>query len=304
MKFQILGSVEAWAGRKQINLGSRKQRLVLAVLLLEANRLVSMDRLVDLVWEHNVPASARASIQTLVSRLRAAFRQAGAAGPEIVNQGAGYVAHIDPLAIDAHRFTGLVGAAGAADDERAVDLLDEALALWHGEPLAGVASPDVAERLCSHLREGRWVALEDRMDAHLRLGSGRRLLAELTGLVAEHPLRQRLVGQLMLALYRDGRSSTALDVYRTLRTRLAGELGLDPAPELVQLESAILRADASLAPVTRIEEAADPRLIPTDVGDRAALLRSLLADESVLLMLSGTRDIDRVTAVIPRAGAA
>lgn len=304
MEFQILGSVEARADGKHINLGSRKQRLVLAVLLLEANRLVSMDRLVDLVWEHDAPASARASIQTLVSRLRAAFRQAVAGGPEITGQGAGYVAHVDPLAVDAHRFTGLVGAAGSADDERAVDLLDEALALWHGEPLAGVASTDVAERLCGHLREARLVAMEDRLDAHLRLGSGRRLLAELTGLVAEHPLRQRLVGQLMLALHRDGRSSAALEVYRTLRTRLAGELGLDPAPELMRLESAILRADPALDPVTRIEETPGPRPIPADVGGRAALLRSLLADDRVLLILNDTRGTDRVIALIPRAGAA
>ncbi|MEV0154306.1 tetratricopeptide repeat protein [Micromonospora sp. NPDC050686] len=257
MEFRILGAVEAWAGGKRANLGSRKQRLVLAVLLLEANHLVPLDRLVDLVWGERAPASARASVQTLVSRLRAAFRQVGD-GPSIVGRGAGYVVHVDPLLIDAHRFTTLVLAAGASRDEPAVGLFDKALALWHGEPLAGVASTDVAERLCGHLREARWTALEDRVAAQLRLGGGRQLLAELTGIVAEHPLRQRLVGQLMLALHRDGRTAAALDAYRTLRTRLADELGLDPAPELVRLESAILRADPALDPATRSRTASPP----------------------------------------------
>ncbi|RQX07764.1 transcriptional regulator [Micromonospora inaquosa] len=257
MKFRILGTVEAWAGRERVNLGSRKQRLVLAVLLLEPNRLVPLDRLVDLVWGEEVPASARASIQTLVSRLRAALRQAGD-GPAIVGRGAGYVVHVDPLLIDAHRFTDLVLKAGSADDERAVELFDQALALWHGEALAGVAPTEIAERLCGHLHEARWTALEDRLDAQLRLGEGRLLLAELTRLVADHPLRQRLVGQLMLALHRDGRTAAALNVYRTLRTRLAGDLGLDPAPELVWMESAILRADPALKPAARTKDTPPP----------------------------------------------
>ncbi|WP_329101388.1 tetratricopeptide repeat protein [Micromonospora sp. NBC_01699] len=257
MEFRILGAVEAWAGGKRIDLGSRQQRLVLAVLLLEPNRLVPLDRLIDLVWDEEAPASARASIQTLVSRLRAALRQADD-GTAIVGRGAGYAVQVDPLLIDAHRFTDLILAARSSDDERAVELFDQALALWRGEALAGVASTEVAERLCGHLREARWTALEDRMDAHLRLGDGRGLLAELTGLVADHPLRQRLVGQLMLALHRDGRTAAALDVYQTLRTRLAGDLGLDPAPELVRLESAILRADPALDPTAKTQNTAPP----------------------------------------------
>ncbi|WP_444947858.1 BTAD domain-containing putative transcriptional regulator [Micromonospora ureilytica] len=400
MEFRILGTVEAWAGGRRVDLGSRKQRLVLAVLLLEPNRMVPLDRLVDLVWGEDVPASARASIQTLVSRLRTALRQAGD-GPAIVGRGAGYVVHVDPLMVDAHRFTDLVLKAGSSDDERAVELFDQALALWHGEALAGVASTEVAERLCGHLDEARWSALEDRLDAQLRLGEGRRLLAELTRLVTDHPLRQRLVGQLMLALHRDGRTAAALNVYRTLRTRLAGDLGLDPAPELVWLESAILRADPALDPAARpmdtsppepvrpaqlphdahgfagraeelarldaglestsgtkiwvisgtagvgktalalhwahrhrerfpggqlyldlrgfdaehdpLSESAgllqllsglgvDPRLIPADVAGRAALFRSLLAGERVLLVLDNVRDAAQVNALIPSAG--
>jgi DNA-binding SARP family transcriptional activator/tetratricopeptide (TPR) repeat protein len=242
---RVLGPVEAWAAGTPLDLGSRKQRLVLAVLLLEANRLVPVDRLVDLVWESAPPPSARGTVQVLVSRLRAAFRQGG---PEIAGQGSGYLLRVDPAAVDVHRFTDLIGRAAQADDEGRVELLGEALALWRGDPLADVAPAEVADRLCAGLRETRWTAVEDLFEARVRLGESRRVLDELPTLVAENPVRQRLVGQLMLALHREGRTSEALDAYRALRDRLVTEFGLDPAPELRDLEAAILRADPGLDP--------------------------------------------------------
>ncbi|MEU7804520.1 BTAD domain-containing putative transcriptional regulator [Micromonospora arborensis] len=266
MDFRVLGTVEAWSDGTRLDLGSRKQRLVLAVLLLEANRPVPMDRLIDLVWTREPPASARSTVQTLVSRLRAAFLHVGAGRPEIVNQGAAYLLRVDPFTVDVHRFTDLTARARAADDEGAVDLLNQALALWRGDALADVASEEVRDRLCGRLWEARWGALEDRADARLRLGEDRQQLGELTELVADQPMRQRLVGQLILALYRAGRTNDALATYQRLRTRLVDELGLDPAPELRALEMSILRADPTLevAEGATPVQAARPAELPHD----------------------------------------
>ncbi|MEV4053116.1 BTAD domain-containing putative transcriptional regulator [Amycolatopsis sp. NPDC049688] len=264
MEFRVLGAVEATADGDPVDLGSRKQRLVLAVLLLETPHPVALDHLVDLLWPDDPPASARNTVQALISRLRAAFRAVD--GPELVTEGHGYVLRVDPETVDAHRFTTLVRRARAADDETAVALLDEALALWRGDALAGAASADVAGRLLAGLTEARWSALEDRIDAQLRLGRGRDVLAELTTLVAAHPLRQRFVGQLMLALYREGRTDAALAAFRGLRARLVTELGLDPAPELIRLEGAILAADPALDPVPESPpEPVRPAQLPHDV---------------------------------------
>ncbi|WP_033260751.1 AfsR/SARP family transcriptional regulator [Amycolatopsis vancoresmycina] len=264
MEFRVLGAVEAAADGDPVELGSRKQRLVLAVLLLETPHPVALDHLVDLLWPDDPPASARNTVQALISRLRAVFRAAD--GPELVTEGHGYVLRTDPETVDAHRFTALVRRARAADDETAVALLDEALALWRGDALAGSASADVAGRLLAGLTEARWSALEDRIDAQLRLGRGRDVLAELTTLVAAHPLRQRFVGQLMLALHREGRTDAALAAFRGLRARLVTELGLDPAPELTRLEAAILAGDPALDPGPEPgDEPVRPAQLPHDV---------------------------------------
>jgi tetratricopeptide (TPR) repeat protein len=175
VEFRVLGSVEATADGAPVDLGSRKQRLVLAVLLLEAGRPVSLERLVDLLWPTAPPASARNTVQALISRLRGVFRAAD--GPELATEGPGYVLRATPDAVDAHRFTALVRRARAAGDETAVALLDEALALWRGDALAGAASAEVAERLLAGLHEARWSALEDRIDAQLRLGDPHEAIA-------------------------------------------------------------------------------------------------------------------------------
>jgi DNA-binding SARP family transcriptional activator len=274
VEFRILGPVEARAGGRPIGLGSRKQRLVLAILLLAANRPVPRERLIDLLWPHDPPASATNTLQALVSRLRSALRPFGPDAPEIVSEGSGYLIRMDPLAVDAHRFTALCARAAVTDDEQAVTLLDEALALWHGDPLAGAASGEVAHRLCGSLTEARWTAVEDRLDAQLRLGRGRQVLAKLTGLVAAHPLRQRLVGQLMLALHHEGRTDEALEAYQALRVRLGEELGLDPAPDLRRLQSRILASEPDPAPEPPAVEprpAQLPHDIPGFAGRETAL---------------------------------
>ncbi|MCR6482502.1 tetratricopeptide repeat protein [Amycolatopsis sp. OK19-0408] len=305
MEFRVLGAVEATADGAPVDLGSRKQRLVLAVLLLEGAHPVSRDRLVDILWPDDPPASARNTVQALISRLRAVFRAAD--GPELVTEGPGYALRAEPETVDAHRFTALVRRARAADDETAVAMLDEALALWRGDALAGAASAEIAAQLLAGLGESRWSALADRIDAQLRLGRGRDVLGELTTLVAAHPLRQRFVGQLMLALHREGRTDAALAAYRDLRARLATELGLDPAPELVKLEAAILRGDAALEPAPEPpHEPVRPAQLPHDVRGftgRAAELARLDAPAGTgsgpdIRVLTGTAGVGKTALAV------
>ena len=300
MDLRVLGAVEAWSHGVPLTLGSRKQRLVLGVLLLEANRLVSVDRLVDLVWGPAPPASARGTLQALVSRLRTAFRPAGADRPEILYRGTGYLLSVDPSSVDAHRFMALIATARTVDDEESVELLDQALALWRGDPLADVATQEIRERLCGRLREARWAAVEDRIDARIRLGESRRVLDELTEVVAEHPVRPRLVAQLMLALHREGRTNEALETYRTLRARLVEKFGLDPAPELRDLEAAILRADPELAAPR--PQPVRPAELPHDVGGFVGRERELArlhaGAGSGIWVISGTAGVGKTALAV------
>jgi DNA-binding SARP family transcriptional activator len=246
VSLRLLGPVEASAEGQPINLGPRKQRLVLAILALEANRPVEVSRIVDLLWPGEPPRTAGHAVRVCVSALRGAF--AGVDGLEIRTRGSGYLMAADPMTIDVHLFRSLVSQAGTARDDAArIGLLRRALDLWSGPPLAGAAPPETWQRLMAGLVETRLAAREDLIDARLRLGAHRDLLEELTGLVAEHPQRERAARQLMLALYRSGRQSEALAVYRRARQWLAEELGLDPGAELRDLELAILRGDPGIA---------------------------------------------------------
>ncbi|MCW3815244.1 tetratricopeptide repeat protein [Micromonospora sp. DR5-3] len=265
MEFRILGAVEVWSEQTRVDVGGRQPRLVLAALLLEPDRVVPVDRLIDLVWGESPPPSARGTLQALVSRLRTVLRRIGAP-VEIVSRGAGYLVRVDPDTVDAHRFTALTARARTAGDEAAVELLDRALGLWRGEALADVADDDVRHRLCAGLTEARWTAVEDRAEALLRLGRARQVVGELTDQVARQPGRQRLVGRLMLALHREGRADEALATYQRVRALLAEELGLDPAPELRRLQQLILRADPALGlPGGAGRAAIRPAELPHDV---------------------------------------
>jgi DNA-binding SARP family transcriptional activator/tetratricopeptide (TPR) repeat protein len=278
VRFQLLGEVRAWAGETPVDLGVRKQRFVLAVLALEVNRPVPADRLIDLLWPIAPPASARGMIHTYVSKLRTALNRhdAAAAGVSLGGGPGGYELRCDAEQVDVHRFRDLVRLARHHDDDRQrVALLDRALGLWHGPALSGVGDTDVVASLCQPLHEARLAALEDRFDALLRLGRHREVLDDLGALSAEHPLRQRLTGQLMLALHRTARTAEALDVYDRARRRLADESGLDPAAELRELHQAILRDE----PAVRTTPAR-PTQLPADLPaftGRAAELDELLA---------------------------
>ena len=242
--FGLLGPVEGRLGDTPLDLGPRKQRLVLAALLLEANRPLSTERLVDLTWPDSPPPTARTAIHGRISRLRQVL---GAAGVELASASSGYTLRIDPGLVDAHRFTDLLARARTApDDELASTLYDEALSLWRGPALAGTADEDVRRELCGNLEEARLQAFDELTDVRLRLGRHRDLVEHLTSHLAAHPTRERTAGQLALALYRCGRVGDALETLRRTRTRLADDLGIDPGPELSALEVAILRKDESL----------------------------------------------------------
>jgi DNA-binding SARP family transcriptional activator len=286
MEFQLLGPVQARADGRLIELGERKQRLVMAVLLLEPNQLVPLGRLVDLLWRESPPSSARRIVQAHVSRLRTALSRVDRE-VTVVRRGPGYVLTCDPQQVDAHRFRLLLDRAWHSEDARdKVRLLRQALSLWRGPALADAASEEVREELCRGLDEARLAAIEERIDAELRLGRDGQLIDELTELAARHPYRQRFAGQLMLALYRAGRAAEALSVYAQIRQRLDVELGLEPSAELQQLQIAILRADPALDRSTDpvagapADGAVVPAQLPADVPDfvgRATALQRLTA---------------------------
>lgn len=254
MRFGILGATEVYAtdGRR-LAVGGPRLRALLVLLLLDAGRLVSADRLIHGLYGDNPPNRAANALQSQVSRLRQVLSAANGPEPLVEFHPAGYRLAVDPEDVDVHRFTRLAGAgqrALATDDRRrAADLLGEALALWRGEPLADVRDAPFAPPQAVRLDELRLAAAEDRIEAELRLGAAGTIVTELRELVTAYPLRERPRGQLMRALHADGRRAEALATFADARRRLADELGTDPSPELTALHVAVLRDDPALAPV-------------------------------------------------------
>ena len=251
MEFRILGPVEVLEGGRPLRVSGAKERAVLALLLLHANQLISSDRIVDEIWGAEAVGPARKSLQVRVSELRKALRAGAATAGELLEgRGAGYFLSLGSDQLDLHRFERLVekGRRALVEDraEAAAEALREALALWRGPALADFAYEPFAQAAIARLEELRLAALELRVDADLALGRHAELVGELRALVAEHPLRERLRAQLMVALYRSGRQGEALEVYQEARRALLDELGLEPTPALRSLEQAILRQDAAL----------------------------------------------------------
>ncbi len=245
MEFRILGPLEVEDDGRVAPLGGAKQRALLALLILHANEIVPRDRLIDNIWGDRAPETAATALQGYVSGLRKAL-----GSDRILTRAPGYVLQLDSSEVDLGRFERLARegreALADGDAERAAALLSEALALWRGPPLADLdATPFAyAERL--RLGELRVSAIEERIESELALGRHAALVAELEALLAEHPLRERLRGQLMLALYRCGRQAEALETYQEGRRLLVGELGLEPGTALRSLEQAILTHDPIL----------------------------------------------------------
>jgi predicted ATPase/DNA-binding SARP family transcriptional activator len=252
MEFRVLGSLEVVVEDGPVTIGGAKQRALLAVLLVHANSVVSADRLADVLWGDAQPADAAAALQTYVSRLRAAL-EAGTAGGEasvLVTRAPGYVLCVAPEQVDAWHFECLVseGVRLTADGEvgASAATLGEALGLWRGRAFAEFADDDFARNEAVRLEELRRLAIDERVEARLRLGCHWELVGELNRTVASDPLRERPRAQLMLALYRCGREAEALRAYQDLRRYLADELGIEPSRELVGLEEAMLLQKSEL----------------------------------------------------------
>jgi DNA-binding SARP family transcriptional activator len=245
VEFRLLGPVQIWMAGQQLEIGDRKQRLVCAILLLAADQLVPIDRLVALLWPDAPPPSARRTVQAHLSRLRVALARAGgdAEGIALARHGDFYQMTCDPRLVDVHEFRTLLGRARERDDEDRATLLDHALALWRGPALADVGTEEIRERLCHGLQESRLAAVEERAEVYLRLGRHLSLLDELTELAMRYPHRSRITAALMCALYRSGGIADALATYQRARQRLNDELGLEPPAELQRLHMAILRGD-------------------------------------------------------------
>lgn len=253
MEFRILGPLEVWSDERRVSLGGSKQRMLLALLLLHRNEVVSIDRLVEELWAGRPPATAVKIVQVYVSQLRKALggrRSSRDAEDVLVTRAPGYLLRVGPQELDADRFERLVEEGrrvlGAGSPRLATRTLLEALALWRGPALADFAYESFAQLEIGRLEELHLSALATRIDADLELGRHEELVGELEALVAENPLRERLRGQLMLALYRSGRQADALEVYRQTRGLLHGELGLDPGRALQSLERSILLQDPAL----------------------------------------------------------
>jgi predicted ATPase/DNA-binding SARP family transcriptional activator len=279
LDFRILGPLEASRDGVPLPLGGAKQRTLLATLVVNANRVVSTDELVDALWGERPPETVRNTLQVYVSQLR---KLLGAEALETAPTG-GYRLVIEPDALDVTRFDRLVEEGRAAlargQAELAADLLREALALWRGAPLADVAWQPLLQAERARLEELRLGATEDRLEAELALGRHGAVISELEQLIVEHPLRERLRGQLMLALYRAGRQADALDLYQRTRRLLVDELGLEPGTALQALERAILEHDPALELAAAEERRAQPPLPvpPTQLLGRDGELKNLTA---------------------------
>jgi DNA-binding SARP family transcriptional activator len=250
MDFFILGPLEVLDDGRKVALGGKKQRALLALLLLHANETLSTDRLIDELWGEQAPAGAAKTVQMHISRLRKSLATSdGSAGP-LVTRDRGYELALDPERLDSHRFERLVGEGRSELDDdrpdRAASVLERALSLWRGAPLAELAYEPFARREIDRLDELRIAAQELLIDAKLALGRHAEVVGQLEGLIAQHPYRERLRVQLMLALYRSDRQADALQAYQQARSTLVEELGIEPGQRLRELEQAILAQDPEL----------------------------------------------------------
>ena len=244
LEFRLLGPLEVTDGGRPVTLGGPRQRLVLAHLLLSANRIVTMEELIERVWDEEPPHAARNTIQSYVSHLRAVL-----GAERIEGRTPGYVVHAEPEELDVLRFEQLLRRSRRqlpTEPREAVTTIDEALELWRGSPLSDLAdSPSLTGEI-ARLQELRTAAVEDLVAARLSMGEHAEVLPDLERMVAEHPLRERLWTHLVLARYRAGRQAEALDGFRRAQELLADELGIDPSPELQDLQRRILQQDPTL----------------------------------------------------------
>lgn len=305
MQFLVLGPLEVWDGDERIDLGGAKQRALLALLLLNANRTVRRTQVINWLWDMEPPRTAGDLVHEYVSRLRRALRPCTTepSWQRLRTQASGYLLEVTPDELDLDRFERLADQAhrgiAAGDLELATGTLRQALGLWRGSALANLPPSLAVNAESARLEETRLLALEERLEVDLRLGRHAQLVGELEALVACYPDRECLRRQLMLALYRCGRSAKALTVYRNTRHMLVEELGLEPSPALQQLERAILRADPALEPVpptanVTLDEAGlrrGPCELPPDVDD-------FTGREAAVAEVQRLLEAERATAIV------
>src|SRR5919109_349764 len=248
MDIRVLGPLEVLTDQRMVRLGGPKQRTVLALLALRANEVVSAERLIDDVWGENPPEAAKSSLQSYVSHLRTALGSG-----RIEGRSAGYVLHAASDEIDAVRFAALVeegNRASADDPAAAIRAYHAALGFWRGGALDDLAGTRSLQPEIARLEELRMAAVEQRLAAELALGRHAEVVAELETLIGRSPLRERLWGHLMVALYRSGRQADALAAYQRARQILSEELGIDPSTDLQRLQEQILRQDLAHGPLS------------------------------------------------------
>lgn len=313
MEFRLLGPLEVRDEDRVLSIQGAKERTLLAILLLEANRHVSSDRLIDELWGDRPPETARNSLQVRVSNLRKAL---GSVGSHIVvSQRAGYMIRVEQGQLDLQRFEGLIeeGDAALVDGEAAfaAEKLSEALALWRGPALAEFASEPFARSAAGRLEELKLLALEKRIEADLLLGRDARLVPELETLVVRHPLREQLRAQLARTLYSCGRQAEALATLAAFRRHLVAELGLEPGPALRELERAILRQDPGLrasevlvANRAILVAALDERALGPLLGIAATLARRPPHELIFVMPVAAGADLATATALLQRRRAA
>ena len=299
MEFRILGPLEVIGDDgTSVAVGGSRERGVLALLLLSANRVVPSERLAADLWGDHAPEGAVHALRVHVSRLRRALREAGVE-EVLVTQSPGYVARVPPGALDAARFEALLGrgreAAAGGDHRAAAELLREALALWRGPPLVDLPEAPVARAEAVRLEETRLVTLEERIDADLACGRQAELGGELEGLTQVHPLREHLWYLRMLALYRAGRQAEALAAYQELRHLLDDELGIAPSEALNRLQTSILRQDPELA-LPRVEPTAAAIAPATDLITVLVTDLDTAGDEQVQWIFHAFRNLVADTA--------
>ena len=251
MEFRVLGPLEIVSDGRHVSVDAPKQRALLAVLLIHANEVVSTDRLLELVWEDEQPSGGLRTLRFHISKLRDALEPGRGQGEEgiIATRAPGYVLEVAPARVDALAFETMLAEVREVrdtDPATAVKLLDEALALWRGNPYADFTYDEFAHSEILSLSELRLKAMENRFEACIELGREDDVIGELQRLIEEHPRRERLRSSLMLALYRTGRQAEALAVYQDLRSELGDGLGIEPSQELQDLEEKILLQDPSL----------------------------------------------------------
>lgn len=307
MKFRILGPLEVTAGAERLELGGTRQQIVVATLLLGANRVVTMDRLLEAIYGEDLPPTSRSQAQISISSLRRLFATRSR-DAIISTHSHGYVIQVDSGTLDSEQFEELVADARTARDakrlEQAVASYRDALRLWRGPALDGIES-QLVRVAASRLDEQRITINEDRVSLELDLGRHHELVGELGELVEEFPLREQLRGHLMLALYRCDRTAEALQVYRQARRTLIDELGIEPSERLQHLEQAILNSDPTLdLPVEPVtiqpvkQQVPSPSLLPTDIADFTGRTEQLRRIRQHLTPASGEEEKLAVPVVV------